>query len=69
MKGFATIFISENSPDAHRIKRRLALDSIKLIVEKVETEREFLELLEFNVAVGQGYLFGEPHVAQEADAA
>jgi len=51
------------------MKRRLALDGIELIVEKVETERELVELLEFDVALGQGYLFGEPKVAPEADAA
>ncbi|MBT6442523.1 MAG: EAL domain-containing protein, partial [Alphaproteobacteria bacterium] len=33
---------------------------ITLIVEKVETERELVELLDHNIHFGQGYLFGEP---------
>jgi len=69
VKGAASAFLLENGPDAHRMKRRLALDGIEFIVEKVETERELVELLEFDVALGQGYLFGEPKVAPEADAA
>jgi len=33
---------------------------ITLIVEKVDTERELVELLDHNIHFGQGYLFGEP---------
>lgn len=33
---------------------------INLIVEKIETERELVELLDHNIPYGQGYLFGEP---------
>lgn len=69
VKGAASAFLAENGPDAHRLKRRLTLDGIELIVEKVESERELVELLEFDVALGQGFLFGEPKVAPEADAA
>lgn len=69
VKGAPSAFLSENGPDAHRMKRRLALDGIELIVEKVESERDLVELLEFDVALGQGFLFGEPKVAPEADAA
>lgn len=69
VKTAAGAFLAENGPDAHRMKRRLTLDGIELIAKKVETERELIELLEFDVASGQGYLFGEPQVASEADAA
>lgn len=69
VKGAASAYLAENGPDAHRMKRRLALDGIELIVEKIETERDLVELLEFDVALGQGFLFGEPKVAPEADAA
>ena len=31
-----------------------------LVVEKVETERELVELLDHSIHFGQGYLFGEP---------
>ena len=33
---------------------------ITLVVEKVETERELVELLDHSIDFGQGYLFGEP---------
>ena len=33
---------------------------ISLIIEKIETERQLVELLDQNVEYGQGYLFGEP---------
>lgn len=33
---------------------------IELIAEKVESERQVIEVLEFDVAFGQGHLFGEP---------
>ncbi len=33
---------------------------ISLIVEKMETERELVELLDYRADFGQGYLFGEP---------
>ncbi len=38
---------------------------IDLIVEKIETEREAIEVNELNVDFGQGYLFGEPRPAKD----
>ncbi len=35
VKGAAGAFLAENGPDAHRMKRRLALDGTEIIVEKV----------------------------------
>ncbi len=52
--------LAESGPDAHRLKRSLALDDIQLIVEKIERERDLVELLEHDIELGQGYLFGEP---------
>lgn len=69
VKGAASAYLAGNGPDAHRMKRRLALDGIELIVEKIETERDLVEFLEFDVALGQDFLFGEPKVAPGADAA
>ena len=48
-----------------QLRRMLGLHGIELIVEKIETDQQLLELLEFNIAFGQGYLFGEPKPAPE----
>ena len=47
------------------LKRRLDSTGIDLIVEKIETEQILLELLDYNIDFGQGYLFGEPRKSQE----
>lgn len=43
-----------------RLKKQLDLAGIDLIVERVETEDQVRELLDFAVDYGQGYLFGKP---------
>jgi cyclic-di-GMP phosphodiesterase TipF (flagellum assembly factor) len=43
-----------------RLKDLLAESGITMIVEKLETERQLVELLDHGVDHGQGYLFGEP---------
>ena len=47
------------------LKRRLDSAGIDLIVEKIETEQMLLELFDYNIDFGQGYLFGEPRKSQE----
>ncbi len=42
------------------LKMKLERAGIDLIVERVEDERTVIEVLEFDVAFGQGFLFGEP---------
>jgi len=46
---------------------RAAFDrcGIDMIVEKVETEEQVRELLDFNIDFGQGYLFGEPRLSKD----
>ncbi len=39
---------------------------IELIAEKCETERQIVDILELDVSVGQGHLFGEPRAIKEA---
>ena len=46
--------------------RALRRREIDLIVEKVEDEGRLLELLDYEVDFGQGYLFGEPRLARPA---
>ena len=38
----------------------LSRNGIELIAERIEDEKTVVQLLEFNIAYGQGYLFGEP---------
>jgi cyclic-di-GMP phosphodiesterase TipF (flagellum assembly factor) len=39
---------------------------VEVIVEKVETERQVVDLLDLNIGYGQGHLFGEPRAIKEA---
>jgi cyclic-di-GMP phosphodiesterase, flagellum assembly factor TipF len=45
---------------AEDFKEFLARQGMALIVERVEDEKTVVQLLEFNVGFGQGFLFGEP---------
>ena len=38
---------------------------VEVIAEKVETERQIVDILELDVAMGQGHLFGEPRAIKE----
>ena len=38
---------------------------VEIIVEKVEAERQIVDLLELDIAFGQGHLFGEPRPIKE----
>lgn len=46
--------------DMLRLKRKLEANGIGVIIEKIETEAALLELLDFNINYGQGFLFGRP---------
>jgi cyclic-di-GMP phosphodiesterase TipF (flagellum assembly factor) len=39
---------------------------LELIAEKVETEKQVVDILELDISVGQGHLFGEPRAIKEA---
>ncbi len=39
---------------------------VETIVEKVETERQVVEVLDLDISYGQGHLFGEPRAIREA---
>jgi len=49
--------------DFTALMRRYGVD---LIVEKVENERQVIDILELNVGFGQGHLFGEPRAIKDA---
>ena len=59
-KLLSLIETSEGENLISRLKNRLDAANITLIVEKMETEREVVELLEFDIEFGEGYLFGKP---------
>ncbi len=52
--------------DLQTLKRRLDRAGVDLIVEKIETEKQLVELLDFAIDYGEGFLFGEPRRAGEA---
>ena len=69
VKASAAVLLESEGPEARRLKRMLAIDDIQLVVEKIERERDLLELLEHDIDLGQGYLFGEPRAPLSASAA
>ena len=50
---------------AEDFKDLLARNGMNLIVERVEDEKTVVQLLEYNVDFGQGFLFGEPRPIRE----
>ena len=50
---------------AEDLKDLLSRNGVNLIVERVEHEKTVVQLLEYNVDYGQGYLFGEPRAIRE----
>ncbi|MFV3074650.1 EAL domain-containing protein [Niveispirillum fermenti] len=47
------------------LRQQLDRSNIDLIVEKVETEAQVIELLDLYIDFGQGFLFGEPRLARK----
>jgi cyclic-di-GMP phosphodiesterase TipF (flagellum assembly factor) len=58
---------AQSTIHATDLKDALARHGIDLIVDKVEQEKTVLELLDYGVDFGQGYLFGEPRLAREPE--
>jgi cyclic-di-GMP phosphodiesterase TipF (flagellum assembly factor) len=49
--------------DFSRLARRYGID---MIVEKVESERQIIDILDLDLSYGQGHLFGEPRAIRDA---
>ena len=47
-----------------RMKAELDANGIDMIVEKIESEKQLIELLDLDIDYGQGFLFGKPEPAQ-----
>ncbi len=61
----AEILISKGKTEAEfeeliSQKQRLNAHNINLIIEKIESESMLVELLDYDIKYGQGYLFGKP---------
>ena len=50
------------------LKAAMKKSGVDLIAEKVETEQIVIDLLDYNIDFGQGYLFGEPQPSQMTSA-
>ena len=61
-----TLQDADASLELHRMKRALDRAGINLIVEKIEEEEQLIELLDYGIDFGQGYLFGTPRLSREA---
>lgn len=57
----------ESSLAVHRMKQALDEAGIDLIAEKIEQEQQLVELLDYGIDFGQGYLFGEPRPSRTDD--
>ncbi|MDO8422982.1 MAG: EAL domain-containing protein, partial [Parvibaculum sp.] len=56
---------ADNDIHVRDIREVLKRNGVQLIVDKIETEREVVDILDMNVEFGQGYLFGEPKPVRE----
>jgi cyclic-di-GMP phosphodiesterase TipF (flagellum assembly factor) len=52
-----------NASDFANLTRRYG---VEVIAEKVESERQVVDVLELNIAYGQGHLFGQPRAIRDA---
>lgn len=52
-----------NAADFADLTRRYG---VEIIAEKVESERQVIDILELNIGYGQGHLFGQPRAIKEA---
>ena len=62
LDGDAATLVGVNVP---ALKRVLDVHGIDMIAEKLESEQDLVELLDYRIDFGQGYLFGEPRLSKE----
>lgn len=71
LKADAALLMNEMKDDAgltrlKRFKNELDRNGIDLIVEKIETDKQLLEMLEIEIDYGQGFLFGKPALYEKS---
>ncbi len=64
-----TAELENGGAQIRELKQMLDEAGIDLIVEKIETEQMLVELLDYNIDFGQGYLFGEPRLSGHVETA
>nr|WP_255635322.1 EAL domain-containing protein [Azospirillum sp. 412522] len=63
----ALVLDPANAERVRELRRRCAAEGIDLIVEKIETENQLVEVLDTGFDFGQGYLFGEPRPSRKPE--
>ncbi|CAO3415362.1 EAL domain-containing protein [Azospirillum endophyticum] len=63
----ALVLDPANAEPVRELRRRCAAEGIDLIVEKIETENQLVEVLDTGFDFGQGYLFGEPRLSRKPE--
>ncbi|CAO3447965.1 EAL domain-containing protein [Azospirillum largimobile] len=63
----ALVLDPANAGRIRELRHRCAADGIDLIVEKIETENQLVEVLDTGFDFGQGYLFGEPRLSRKPE--
>ncbi|PWC34189.1 EAL domain-containing protein [Azospirillum sp. TSO35-2] len=61
----ALVLDPANADRIKDLRRRCAAEGIDLIIEKIETESQLVEVLDTGFDFGQGYLFGEPRLSRK----
>lgn len=66
VKVSADLFLSGGG-DIHNedLREVLARHGIALVIEKIESEAEVIDILDYGVEYGQGFLFGEPRLSRD----
>ncbi|WP_148219315.1 EAL domain-containing protein [Azospirillum sp. B510] len=63
----ALVLDSANAARVRELRHRCVAEGIDLIVEKIETENQLVEVLDTGFDFGQGYLFGEPRLSRKPE--
>ncbi|PWC82891.1 diguanylate phosphodiesterase [Azospirillum sp. TSH100] len=63
----ALVLDPANAARIRELRHRCAAEGIDLIVEKIETENQLVDVLDTGFDFGQGYLFGEPRLSRKPE--
>lgn len=55
----------ETRAQVEALRRRVQGHPVDIVVEKIETENQLIEILDMGIDFGQGYLFGEPRLSKK----
>ncbi len=63
------LLLRDGGPSPRELREALEKHEVTLIATKVETEGQVLDLLDQDIKLAQGYLFGEPRLSRESPGA